>query len=304
MPGIGHAIYPHSSEAMAELFNEPQTMSIADWRRLGWEHPVWELVRYFLSIGTKVERGSFAKALRDESSAKIGKVMLKLEPDVSRLLSAYLDFRSGLWNTRGKMLRTEPEANAFCVKAFKESPKTTHTKNQDHHQSSKAMVLTTTRLAEAVCKKHGFTIDPNPQTRCVWLVEHKLHVTARNLDGAVPALLDPILIWEIKEYWGTTSGGSKMSDAVYECALVGRELRDFEKRTGLHVDHAVLLDGKDQWTSRKSDLLRFCDLYYQGLIDALIIGREIETHWQPYVKSVIEKARGIHPTGGRPDRRR
>src|SRR5665811_1250854 len=80
-----------------------------------------------------------------------------------------------------------------------------------------------------------------------------------------------------------------MSDAVYECALVGRELRDFEKRTKLHVEHAVLLDGKAQWTSRKSDLLRFYNLYHQGLIDALIVGREVETAWQPFVKSVIEK---------------
>ncbi len=265
-------------------------MNIGSWRGLGWEHPVWELVRYFLSVRTKEEQENFVKALRGESAAKIGKVKLKLEPGVSKLLSAYLEFRSTLWDTRGKMLRTEAEANAFCVKAFKESPKTTQTKNQSHHQSSKAMVLTTTRLAEAICKEYGLTIDANPQTRCLWLVQHKLHVTARNVDGAIPTLLNPILIWEIKEYWGITSGGSKMSDAVYECALVGRELRDFEKRTGLHVDHAVLLDGKDQWRSRRSDLLRFCDLHYQGLVDTLIIGREIETDWQPYVRSVAKRA--------------
>jgi len=279
-------------------------MSFDNWRRLGWEHPVWELVRYFLSIGTKGERESFVEALGVESAAKIGEAKLKLGPEISKLLIAYLEFRTTLWDARGKMLRTEAEANAFCVKAFKESPKTTQTKNQDHHQSSKAMVLTTTRMAEAVCQEYGIAIDPNPQTRCVWLVAQKLHVTARNLDGAVPGLLNPILIWEIKEYWGTTSGGSKMSDAVYECALVGRELRDFERRTGHHVDHVVLLDGKDQWTSRKSDLLRFCDLYYQGIVDELIIGREIETHWRPYLKSVIEKAWRTPPIGGSPGRRR
>jgi hypothetical protein len=151
------------------------------------------------------------------------------------------------------------------------------------------MVLTTTRLAEAVCKEFGMAIEPNPQRRCVWVANEQLHVAARNLDGAIPGLVDPFLVWEIKEYWGTTSGGSKMSDAVYECALVGRELRDFEKRTKLHVNHAVLLDGKAQWTSRKSDLLRFYDLYYQGLLDILIVGREVETKWQPFVKSVIKR---------------
>jgi hypothetical protein len=124
------------------------------------------------------------------------------------------------------------------------------------------------------------------------LIDHDLHVSARNLDGAIPALFRPILIWEIKEYWGQTNGGSKMSDAVYECALVGRELRDFERRAGGRVGHAVLLDGKEQWTARKSDLLRFYDLYCQGLIDKLFVGREIETEWQPYVRSSIESAIG------------
>ena len=65
-------------------------MSLDTWRDLGWEHPVWELVRYFLSIRTKGEREAVVKALQDESVAKIGKVKLKLELGVSRLLIAYL----------------------------------------------------------------------------------------------------------------------------------------------------------------------------------------------------------------------
>jgi hypothetical protein len=259
------------------------------WRQLGWEHPVWELVRYYLSITTKEERESFLRTLKTESAAKVGKINLKLEGDVAKSLLRYLDFRSSLWRVADKLLRTEEEATSYCKKAFNELPKITQTKNQDHHQSSKAMVLATTRLAESICTEVGMAVESNPQRRCVWVAEEQLHVTARNLDGAIPGLVDPFLVWEIKEYWGTTSGGSKMSDAVYECALVGRELRDFEKRTKLHVDHAVLLDGKAQWTSRKSDLLRFYDLYYQGLIDLLVVGQEIETKWQPFVKSAIRK---------------
>lgn len=264
-------------------------MKTDKWRALGWEHPVWELVRYYLSITSNKEREGFVAALKTESAAKVGKIKLKLEGDVASLLVDYLGFRSTLWSAGDKLLRTEEEATAYCKKKFNEVPKTTQTKNLDHHQSSKSMVLTTTRLAEAVCTEFGVTIEPNPQRRCVWVANEQLHVTARNLDGAVPGLVDPFLVWEIKEYWGTTSGGSKMSDAVYECALVGRELRDFEKRTKLHVEHGVLLDGKAQWTARKSDLLRFYDLYYQGLIDMLVVGREIETEWQPFVKSAIRK---------------
>lgn len=266
-------------------------MNSGDWRKLGWGHPVWELVRYFLSIGSKRERDNFVDVLRGESIAKIGNAKLFVEDAVSRQLLEYLAHREGLWGSLSKMLRTESEAVAYCRRTFHETPATTQTRNRDHHQSPKALVLATTRLAEGVCEEYGIGIDPNPQRRCVWLIEHDLHVTARNLDGAIPALVDPVLVWEIKEYWGTTSGGSKMSDAVYECALVGREIRDFEKRAGLDIGHAVLVDGQEQWASRKSDLLRLCDLYYQGLIDALIVGREVETEWQPFVRAMVEKSR-------------
>ena len=113
---------------------------------------------------------------------------------------------------------------------------------------------------------------------------------ARNPDGAVPSLLNPVVVWEIKEYWGKTGGGSKMSDAVYECHLVGRELRDFERRSGIRAQHIAFLDGKEQWESRKSDMLRFIDLFHQGLIDHLIVGREVETEWEALLSGILKDA--------------
>lgn len=96
------------------------------------------------------------------------------------------------------------------------------------------------------------------------------------------------MVWEIKEYWGKTKGGSKMSDAVYECALVGRELREFEERSGADpVSHIVFLDGAAQWSHRQSDLKRFMDLFHQGFIDHLIVGREVETGWEELLRSTF-----------------
>lgn len=129
-------------------------------------------------------------------------------------------------------------------------------------------------------------VDLDPQRRAIWFSDNGLHVSARNLDGAIPSLENPSAVWEIKEYWGKTSGGSKMSDAVYECHLVGLELRMFEAKSGIPIDHIVFVDGKEQWNSRKSDLLRFIDLHQQGLIDHLIIGREVETDWPILAKTV------------------
>lgn len=82
-----------------------------------------------------------------------------------------------------------------------------------------------------------------------------------------------------------------MSDAVYECHLVGLEIRMFESRSGIPIEHIVFVDGKEQWNCRKSDLLRFIDLHQQGLIDHLIIGREVESDWPKLAKVVAAAPR-------------
>jgi hypothetical protein len=144
-------------------------------------------------------------------------------------------------------------------------------------------------IAHRVCQSRGVGFVAKPSTRCVWCVENGLHVTARNLDGAVPSLANPWLIWEIKEYWGKTGGGSKMSDAVYECNLVGRELRDFEEVTALdrRLVHIVFADGREQWQARVTDLRRLIDLFHQGLIDHLFIGREVESAWEETLDALL-----------------
>ncbi|MEW6636824.1 MAG: hypothetical protein AB1425_08420 [Actinomycetota bacterium] len=185
------------------------------------------------------------------------------------------------------MLRTEEEALAYCRSIGAEVRKV-RTQSQDHHQSSAAMVAAVSYIAGEYCLECDLTFNKSPDRRCVWMVNNQLHVTARNLDGAIPSLDSPRMVWEIKEYWGKTKGGSKMSDALYECALVGRELREFEDRSGAQrVEHTVFLDGKDQWSHRQSDLKRFIDLFHQGLVDHLIVGREVETEWGKLLRTVF-----------------
>lgn len=203
------------------------------------------------------------------------------------LFFEYLRHREDDFETAANLLRTEEEALAYCDQLGVEVTKV-KTKSQDHHQSSAAMVAAVSYIAGEHCLERGLTFNKSPQRRCVWLVSNQLHVTARNLDGAIPSLDSPEIVWEIKEYWGKTKGGSKMSDAVYECALVGRELREFEERSGAErVPHIVFMDGKDQWSHRRSDLKRFLDLFHQGLVDHLFIGREVETEWTRFLRSAF-----------------
>ncbi len=235
------------------------------------------------------------KELQERWREKLRNNTMEIDPSRSLPISAehaelffdYLERRNEDLRATMDVLRLEEEALAYCDSVGAEVTKT-RTKSQDHHQSSAAMVAAVSYIAGEYCLARGVTFNKSPQRRCVWLVNNELHVTARNLDGAIPSLDSPQMVWEIKEYWGKTKGGSKMSDAVYECALVGRELREFEERSGAEpVSHVVFLDGKTQWSHRQSDLRRFIDLFHQGLVDHLIVGREVETEWEELLRSSI-----------------
>lgn len=253
------------------------------WRKLGWRHPHWDFVRFYTSSrkGTKKRDEWIAKLRQSVFEVEPGRELVVAPEDI-KLFLKYLDSREDYYEEAASKLRTKEEALAFCDQLRVEVLMTS-TKLEGWTNSPKVMVAAVSNMARLVCEERGATIEPDPQRRCLWLNENDLHVSVRNLDGAIPALAYPKIVWEIKEYWGGgegKAGGSKMSDAVYEINLVGCELREFEDRTGHpHVHHIVFLDGKQQWTNRDSDLKRMIDLFYQGIIDHLIIGKEVEDEW-------------------------
>jgi len=253
------------------------------WASLGWRHQVWELVRFFCSLRGIKQRDEWIQELNSGHTLKVSESEhLRVGANVVQLLIEYLKERETALDRFFELLRTEKKALTYCRNS-KVKAGTTKTKSKDHHQSSKALIASVNAIVTKTCSKFGLSVDTDPQTRCVWCNDRGLHVTARVLDGAIPSLVNPFLIWEIKEYWGKTSGGSKMSDAVYECHLVGRELRAYEEIANKKFIHVVFIDGRDQWQSRKPDLLRFYDLLNQGLIDALFVGKEVETKWKKFL---------------------
>src|SRR5699024_11765047 len=64
------------------------------------------------------------------------------------------------------------------------------------------------------------TCDYDP--RSLTTVTHQdmpLRTLSRRVDGALPSVVNPIAIWEIKEYYYTTTFGSRVADGVYESLL-------------------------------------------------------------------------------------
>ena len=81
-------------------------------------------------------------------------------------------------------------------------------------------------LTEYALDDQNFDADPRRLT-VVTQEGRPLRTFSRRMDGAYPSVIDPVAVWEVKEYYGTTTFGSRVADAVYETMLDGYELRDF-----------------------------------------------------------------------------
>jgi hypothetical protein len=124
---------------------------------------------------------------------------------------------------------------------------------------------------------NGRDCDYDPQ-RIPVIDHHGMLYAAlsRRMDGSYPSTVNPVAMWEIKEYYYTTTFGSKISDGVYITALDGYERREVEAVTETSIDHLIMVDAYDTWWGKgKSYLCRFIDLTNMGLVDEVLFGREV-----------------------------
>jgi len=99
---------------------------------------------------------------------------------------------------------------------------------------------------------------------------------SRRVDGSFPGVINPIALWEIKEYYYTTSFGSRIADGIYETMLDGYELKEVKKVINRPVFHYLFIDAKFTWWEMgKSYLCRIVDLVHMGLLTECIIGKQI-----------------------------
>ena len=84
-----------------------------------------------------------------------------------------------------------------------------------------------------------------------------------------------------------------MADGVYETQLDGFEFKELFDRTGYKVYHVLFVDAyRTWWTQGKSYLCRLVDAMNSGVVDEVIVGREVLTRWPELLRSVMM---GIEP---------
>ena len=103
-----------------------------------------------------------------------------------------------------------------------------------------------------------------------------LRTLSRRLDGAFPSVVNPVAVWEIKEYYYTTTFGSRVADGVYETLLDGMELLELRRSEGIHVRHYLMVDAYGTWWAKgKSYLCRMVDMLHMGYVDEILFGKEV-----------------------------
>lgn len=134
----------------------------------------------------------------------------------------------------------------------------------------------------------GFDCDPHGLT-FVWDENNNIiGASSRRFDGAFPSINSPLIVWEIKEYYYATTFGSRVADGVYETQLDGFELKELYDRTGRKVLHVLFIDAyRTWWTQGKSYLCRLIDALNAGLVDEVIVGREVLTRWPDLLHEII-----------------
>lgn len=125
--------------------------------------------------------------------------------------------------------------------------------------------------------REGLNCDFDPKELTAFTENgYPIRTLSRRVDGAFPGVINPIAIWEIKEYYYTTTFGSRVADGVYETQLDGWELWEARENVGRDTLHYLIVDDYfTWWVKGRSYLCRLIDSMHMGLVDEVIFGNEV-----------------------------
>lgn len=115
---------------------------------------------------------------------------------------------------------------------------------------------------------------------------------ARRIDGAFPSAVNPVAVWEIKEYYYTTTFGSRVADGVYESLLDGMEIEELRVSEGVDIKHYLMIDAHyTWWCCGRSYLCRILDMLHMGYVDEVLFGREVLKRLPSLVREWVSLAK-------------
>ena len=194
-------------------------------------------------------------------------------------LHAYFSYRAEVLNdhVEPRLMDAARAKEEFEALYEKLNPKCPIPMNKQKGDKKAAAFLTgiVNMLVEAHAEGLPCDYDPR-QLTTVTLDGVPLRTLARRIDGAFPSTVNPVAVWEIKEYYYTTTFGSRVADGVYETLLDGMELEELSEHEGIDVRHYLIVDAHyTWWDCGRSYLCRMVDMLHMGYVDEILFGYEV-----------------------------
>lgn len=255
---------------------------------MGQPRSFWAYVR---TISQKAGYASKGRGVHTYSAAEIRKALLDLDlnPDelfvgtqttaLADTLLEYFDHRAHVLNHEVKdFLMDAPEARKLFKATYDDlQPNCPLPLNKQKGEKAGYAFLTgfVNMLIEHYSGGHECDYDPR-QLTAITRDGRPLRTLARRVDGAFPSVVDPVAVWEVKEYYFTTTFGSRIADSVYETLLDGMELEELREHEGVDVLHYLMVDSYNTWWNMgRSYLCRMVDITHMGFVDEVLFGREV-----------------------------
>lgn len=194
-------------------------------------------------------------------------------------LHAYFSARAELLMTyvEPRLMNAEQAKTLFLEQKARLCPQCPIPMNKQRGEKKAEAYLTA--IANMIIEEHvgNIPVDYDPRELTTFTANGvPLRTLARRVDGAFPSAKNPIAIWEIKEYYYTTTFGSRVADGVYETLLDGMELEDVREAGNLLVDHLLIIDAHyTWWVCGKPYLCRMIDMLHMGYVSEILFGREV-----------------------------
>ncbi len=200
--------------------------------------------------------------------------------DLGENLLDYFEYRADILNnTVEKNLMNADEARELFQKVSN-GHTSIYSYAMNKQKKKKKKIAYLTAIVDILIEKNanGMSYDRDPRRLTTFTsTTEPIRTLSRRVDGCFPSVKNPIAVWEIKEYYYTTTFGSRVADGVYESLLDGMEIEELKLSENIEVEHVFIIDAHyTWWDCGKSYLCRIMDMLNMGYVDEVIFGREVE----------------------------
>jgi hypothetical protein len=220
---------------------------------------------------------------------------------VGASLVAYFAYRAEVLNDsiEPRLMNAEQAAKAFARVRKATKSKLPVPMNKQKGDKKKPAYLTAIVNMLIDANIAGLPCDYDPRELTTFThMGAPLRTLARRIDGAFPSAVNPIAVWEIKEYYHTTTFGSRVADGVYETLLDGMELEELRDSEKVVCKHYLMIDARfTWWDCGRSYLCRIVDMLHMGYVDEVLVGTEVLDRLPALVKewAALLRARANRP---------